>query len=47
MRKGSWFPARFPGECDGCGGAFDEGDDIRADGQGGWEAYDCCGADDE
>lgn len=34
-----WFPARYPGECSNCSGDFDEGDDIRADGSGGWE---CC-----
>lgn len=38
---GSWFPAQFPGECAGCGSDFDEDDDIRADGSGGWEGR-CC-----
>lgn len=37
---GPWFPAQFPGECP-CGEEFDEGDDIRADGSGGWEGR-CC-----
>lgn len=43
--KGPWFPARFEGTCDTSGDFFDEGDEIRADGQGGWEARECCGED--
>jgi hypothetical protein len=40
-RYGSWFPASFPGECDGCGGHIDEGDQIRSDGEGGWLCEEC------
>lgn len=42
---GPWFPARYDGECDGCGEPFSEGDDIRSDGEGGWLAS-CCGDND-
>lgn len=40
---GPWFFAAFPGECSGylCGMFFNEGDLIRADGEGGWEAKEC------
>lgn len=40
---GNWFPARFDGDCDGCGADFGEGEDIRADGKGGWQGRECCG----
>lgn len=42
-RPGPWFPAAYPGECSGflCGMAFSEGDMIRADGEGGWQAQEC------
>jgi hypothetical protein len=43
--RGPWFASRYDGDCDGCGADFGEGDDIRADGSGGWEAKDCCGED--
>ena len=36
-----WVPATWPGECSGCFLPFGEGDDIRADGCGGWEGR-CC-----
>lgn len=39
---GPWFPARFDSECSGCDGALWVGEDIRADGSGGWEGR-CCG----
>jgi hypothetical protein len=39
--KGPWITARFDSECSGCDGALWEGDDIRADGSGGWEGR-CC-----
>ncbi|MGP4092981.1 hypothetical protein [Nonomuraea sp. KM90] len=42
---GPWFHAGYPGEC-ACGASFDEGDQIRADGEGGWVA-ECCGGDDD
>lgn len=41
-RPGPWFPAQFDGECSGCDGALWAGEDIRADGSGGWEGR-CCG----
>ena len=44
LRKGPWFCAAYDGECV-CGVSFYEGDLIRADGDGGWEAGDCCGDD--
>lgn len=40
---GPEFFANFGGDCDTCGAAYDEGDRIRADGDGGWEAMECCG----
>lgn len=44
-RRGPWVRAAFDGECDGpCGGSLLEGDEIRADGEGGWLCQDC-GAD--
>jgi hypothetical protein len=45
--KGPWFYASYSGECAGCTRAFDEGDLIRADGFGDWEAKECCGDDAE
>lgn len=36
---GPWFRAGYDGECDSCGADYDAGDEIRADGSGGWE---CC-----
>lgn len=39
--KGRWFRANFDSECSGCDGAIGEGEDIRADGFGGWEGR-CC-----
>lgn len=42
---GPWFPARYPGECAGCGSHFGEGDLIRADGQLGWLTACCSGTD--
>jgi hypothetical protein len=43
---GPWFIAAYDGDCSGCGADFEDGDEIRADGEGGWLAR-CCGADDE
>jgi len=40
---GSWFEARYDGDCGTCGTHFEAGDRIRADGSGDWEAEDCCG----
>jgi hypothetical protein len=39
------FHAQFRGSCDACGAEFYAGDKIRADGQGGWTALECCGED--
>lgn len=36
-----WFVAAYDGDCSGCGQEFQEGDEIRADGFGGYEAR-CC-----
>jgi hypothetical protein len=37
-----WVPASFDGECSSCDGAIWVGEEIRADGFGGWEGK-CCG----
>lgn len=41
--KGNWFESRYDGDCSTCFTSFYAGDRIRADGEGGWEAEDCCG----
>lgn len=38
---GPWFIARFEGECSAEGDTIEEGDEIRADGSGGYEHRDC------
>lgn len=43
---GPWFTAAYSGDCDQCGNYFFEGDEIRADGEGGWQGRECCGDDD-
>lgn len=43
---GDWFDARFPGRCSRCQTDFDPGDEIRADGEGGYLAA-CCGEDED
>lgn len=40
MSVGPWFLAAFPGECV-WGDEIQEGDMIRADGDGGWEHEGC------
>ena len=40
-----WFPSRYDGNCGSCGADFGGGEEIRADGSGGWEARECCGDD--
>jgi hypothetical protein len=45
-RRGPWFAAGYGGECSGCGEEILEGDQIRADGEGGWLDEDC-GVEDE
>lgn len=49
---GNWFTSRYDGDCDGngqdaCGASYLEGEEIRANGQGGWQAMGCCGWKDE
>jgi hypothetical protein len=44
---GPWFEARYEGECAGCWCFIDEGDRIRADGEGGYLCEDCGGDDSE
>lgn len=39
--KGPWFGALYAGACSNLGCRIDEGDRIRADGQGGYECEDC------
>lgn len=51
MSAGPWFLASYPGECS-WGDEIEEGEEIRADGDGGWEHRDCaeihgCGTEDE
>lgn len=41
--KGPWFEAQFFGtELSCCGDRVYEGQEIRADGDGGWEGRECC-----
>ncbi len=49
MSYGPWFTARFDSDCDGCGVLMQEGDEIRADGEGGYLCGTCgdTGEDDE
>lgn len=45
---GPWIPALYPGKCSRCRERFGVDGRIRADGEGGWIAADCCqGAQDE
>jgi hypothetical protein len=39
--QGRWFVAGYYGACHGCGEDIEPGDEIRADGRGGWEGR-CC-----
>lgn len=43
--RGPWFTARYVGDCS-CGTVFIPGDQIRADGEGGY-LCDVCGQDDD
>lgn len=45
-KLGPVFRAEFDSECDGCGFSIDEGEEIRADGSGGFIHVEC-GDDDE
>jgi len=38
---GPWFIAGYHGACSACGFDIEPGDEIRADGQGGWECREC------
>lgn len=38
---GPWFEAGFSGECSRGGEEIEPGQDIRADGYGGWECRSC------
>lgn len=40
-RKGPWFLASYRGACSGCSGEITAGTRIRADGDGGWECWNC------
>lgn len=42
---GRWFRSMYDGTCSRCDDRFEAGDRIRADGEGGYEAYACCGDD--
>lgn len=44
--KGPWSGATYAGECEGCLNRFEEGDQIRANGEGGWECEAWCGQED-
>lgn len=41
--RGPYFPAGYPGDCSECAADFGPGDEIRADGEGGWQGRICCG----
>jgi len=41
-----WVPARLGGKCAGCGEPIKAGDEIQADGDGGWVCRDCGTGDD-
>lgn len=43
--RGPWFSARFEGWCCNCGQPVDPGDQIRADGLGGYLCHECGGSD--
>jgi predicted RNA-binding Zn-ribbon protein involved in translation (DUF1610 family) len=40
-RLGRWFTATYRGECANCDETIEEGDQIRADGHGGYLCADC------
>jgi hypothetical protein len=40
-KPGPWFSAAFPGICEKGGEGFEAGDEVRADGEGGYECRDC------
>lgn len=38
---GPWITAGYGSDCAGCGGPIGEGEQIRADGDGGWLCPEC------
>ena len=42
-----WFAAAYHGSCSGCGEDIEPDDEIRADGDGGWQRRECCGEDED
>ena len=40
-QPGRWIEARFHGACSCCPGSIRPGDQIRSDGEGGWQCADC------
>lgn len=38
---GPWFRSQFPGECSRGGETFPAQSSVRADGDGGWECWEC------
>lgn len=44
---GPFFEAGYPGECSRGGERFEEGEMIRADGDGGYECHECVARDDQ
>lgn len=45
--RGPWVSANYEGVMSCCGEICDEGDMIRADGEGGWEGQRCCYPEDD
>jgi len=45
--RGRYFYASYDGDCDVCLVHYDEGDEIRADGSGGWQGKECCGQEED
>lgn len=39
--RGAWFTATYAGQCDDCGSHIFPGEQIRADGEGGWICESC------
>lgn len=46
-RTGPWFIASYESVLSCCGNECEEGDEIRADGEGGWEGRCCYPGDDD
>lgn len=41
LRARGWFPAQYPGACEGCGERFEVGDLININPASGWRS-ECC-----